>query len=285
MKRIIVFTIIFLIQPAFAKIVQTDSADFIFQEIQKLDPYRTLIVFDIDNTLLASDTDLGSEQWFEWQKTLMKNPGFDYGQIRESWDSFFLFVDRLNSTLKMHPVDPAWVNIVKDLQKKHYRVIVETSRSWKTQLGTERQFQENGFDFSNSAISKASVNLQSGLLKFTGQEVIDLKLGEVRPTSFEKGVYYTEGQHKGAFLRKLLVDLNQDSNFKDIVFIDNDYANKHIVGMEQMFARFSDKITVHNFKYVAENEKMDCFIEETDKDPVILEAIQWIGHLGLNLVQ
>ncbi len=41
------------------------------QYSHKLDPEQVLLVLDIDNTLLAMDTQLGSDQWFEWQKYLI----------------------------------------------------------------------------------------------------------------------------------------------------------------------------------------------------------------------
>src|SRR5688572_5257239 len=34
---------------------------------------RVLLVLDIDNTLLAMNQDLGSDQWFEWQRFLLEH--------------------------------------------------------------------------------------------------------------------------------------------------------------------------------------------------------------------
>ena len=38
---------------------------------------NVLMVFDIDNTLLTTTTDLGSDQWFSWQEKIMKDPNID----------------------------------------------------------------------------------------------------------------------------------------------------------------------------------------------------------------
>ena len=35
-------------------------------------PERTLIVFDVDNTLLRMNQDLGSDAWYRWQRQLQK---------------------------------------------------------------------------------------------------------------------------------------------------------------------------------------------------------------------
>src|SRR5689334_15409715 len=55
----------------------TDVADFaeigatVEQYTHKIKPEKVLLVLDIDNTLLAMDTPLGSDQWFEWQRYLI----------------------------------------------------------------------------------------------------------------------------------------------------------------------------------------------------------------------
>src|SRR4051812_20257981 len=55
----------------------TDTPEFaevaaaVVKYAHTIEPERILLVLDIDNTLLAMDTQLGSDQWFEWQKFLL----------------------------------------------------------------------------------------------------------------------------------------------------------------------------------------------------------------------
>src|SRR5215208_7004096 len=57
----------------------TDTEEFaeigavVVKYAHKIEPSRILLVLDIDNTLLAMDNPLGSDQWFEWQRYLIKN--------------------------------------------------------------------------------------------------------------------------------------------------------------------------------------------------------------------
>ncbi len=41
--------------------------------LEQTDNDRILMVFDIDNTLLAMEQGLGADQWYEWQKDLADN--------------------------------------------------------------------------------------------------------------------------------------------------------------------------------------------------------------------
>ena len=40
--------------------------------IERTDKKNILVVFDIDNTLMAMEQGLGSDQWYDWQKHLSK---------------------------------------------------------------------------------------------------------------------------------------------------------------------------------------------------------------------
>src|SRR5210317_2157057 len=42
----------------------------VLQLSEKTDRNNILVVFDIDNTLLAMEQGLGSDSWYEWQKSL-----------------------------------------------------------------------------------------------------------------------------------------------------------------------------------------------------------------------
>jgi hypothetical protein len=55
-------------------------------------PEETLIVFDIDNTLLKMKKDLGSDAWYNWQKVLWK---------ASAPDSDFAVADNIDDLLKI----------------------------------------------------------------------------------------------------------------------------------------------------------------------------------------
>ena len=53
--------------------ISRDVAAAVEQFADQFGPEHVLLVLDIDNTLLAMNNDLGSDQWFEWQKYLLEN--------------------------------------------------------------------------------------------------------------------------------------------------------------------------------------------------------------------
>lgn len=266
--------------PVITDVHETNDAQGIFHDIQKLDAKTTLVIFDIDNTLIAHDSFLGSEQWFEWQRKLHKNPGYDKGELfGNNPDLFLTFSNFVTPYQPMHSVDENWYWIVGDLQFNGYSVMIETSRAPNTRDGTEQQLRANGFDFSVTApVQKKSQ--KEDPLKFTGFEITSLDLEKTpRPRAYEKGIYYTTGQNKGVWLRKLLIDLNQSATYTDIVFIDNDFSNKHHASFEQAFK--NKTIRIHRYKYGAENAAMEEFLSSEElQDLAIGEAGEWFSTFG-----
>src|SRR5688572_20735843 len=66
-------------------------------------PHRVLLVLDIDNTLLAMDHDLGSDQWFEWQRYLLDHEPRSDELVANSFDELLEAQGLLFSVGRMHP--------------------------------------------------------------------------------------------------------------------------------------------------------------------------------------
>src|SRR4051812_35932338 len=61
-----------------------DVRQVIDQAVEAYGPEATLVVFDTDNTTLATDADLGSEHWFLWQSDMIKAGDFTHGAVARS---------------------------------------------------------------------------------------------------------------------------------------------------------------------------------------------------------
>src|SRR6476620_3356437 len=76
MRYILILFCMLFIQPSFAKVFnyQTDSFERINRIYQNasLDPKTTLLVFDLDDTLITMTQPLGSVGWWDWQENLLK---------------------------------------------------------------------------------------------------------------------------------------------------------------------------------------------------------------------
>jgi len=225
---------------------------------------NVLIAYDIDNTLLAMNQDLGSDQWFNWQTSRKTNsnekwyPSFDCALQAQG------LLYRLGSMRLTHSnVD----EIVGELQTDGFPSIAVTSRGPQFRFVTFRELKRNNLDFSNYSVAK---NASSGikylpysndrLKRFSPNEINEYKLifSDTRPrqVTYEDGIYFTSGQHKGAMLRLLLERHKLLGKIKAVVFVDDSY-DKHVPGMIK--ALKVEGIDLYAYGYDVENENVDEF--------------------------
>lgn len=157
--------------------------------IELTDRKDILVVFDIDNTLLAMEQGLGSDQWYEWQKHLSED---DQCNPRNVGDRFaaqgaLYFV----SAMRLTQQDGA--SQVRAIQDEGVPVIALTSRGMNYRLQTFRELRRNNLDFSYSAIGPEG-----------GLDEPFIPVTDGRLSLYEHGVFLTAGQHKGQMLYALL---------------------------------------------------------------------------------
>ena len=67
-------------EPRVTHHVSSDLAEVLDQSLSLARQYGSehiLVGFDLDNTLMAGNTDLGADQWYDWQKELQKTQACD----------------------------------------------------------------------------------------------------------------------------------------------------------------------------------------------------------------
>jgi hypothetical protein len=167
-------------------VMVTDEA---LQLADQLGPQRVLVVYDIDNTLLAMEQGLGSDQWYYWQK----------GLAEEDPCSPLLAGDRfkvqgaLYFASAMRPTQADVALQIKRLQDAGLTVISVTSRGPEFSLQTFRELRRNDISFWPSALPPAR--------GFPGTFIPE---GGTRAALYQDGVFLTAGQHKGDMLKALL---------------------------------------------------------------------------------
>ena len=231
------FIFIFFISSSFAEVVRFQTNDYasiakrILAKIEAGDVRSNdvLVATDIDSTLLVPNQVLGSERWFKWQESLSNSQVIDAYQTAKSF-SELLEVLRLTTYLtSMHLVQPEIANAIQSLQSRGVKVVCLTARGPANADATYRQLAANGLDFSSSAVGRIG-GYGAPFLPYTDgadghgitQELLQ-KLAvknKPRPVLYARGIYLTEGQHKGVMLRTLLAKTH--SSPKLIVFIDNE---------------------------------------------------------------
>ena len=183
------------------------------QYTHKFPSDHVLLVLDIDNTLLAMDNPLGSDQWFEWQKYLIENEPKSEYVVADSFNGLLDAQGLLYNISHMHPPQPNLPGLMRRAQDLGIHTLVLTSRGPEFRDATEREFARNGYDFAKTALPVKEVH--DGTFApydidhadgagYTPGEVAKFHLAKPKPVSYQNGILMTSGQNKGAMLLMLL---------------------------------------------------------------------------------
>jgi len=217
-------------------------------------PSETLVVFDIDNTLLRLPNDFGSEQWFLWQSDLLKRNVHTLPLVTDSVEYLLQAQSWIYYQNPMFVVDGREKQWIEYLHRMGSAVIALTSRSLNVKEATLRELYRNQISLSSARSLGLQVEpkvyfpyqldrlAESGL---TPQDVNDFKLGPANYVSFDLGAFITQGQNKGVMLKTLLHRMSR--RFKSIIFIDDRLA--HIESMKKMASSISEKVYSIHFNY------------------------------------
>ena len=170
---------------------------------------RTLLVLDIDDTLLTSDGFFGSDKWYEWQKTL---PAGDPGKVPCLFDVISLNYEA-GTQRPTQPDGPALINALSSDR------LLLTSRNPLYRGGTLRTLRDAGY---------ALPAMLGGL---TDGSSWDFRRAPGAPpvrVLYDQGVFMTTGQDKGLVLLDLLRRL--DLRYERVVLVDD--GEKNISNMQ-----------------------------------------------------
>jgi hypothetical protein len=223
--------------------------------IKTFGPKNVLVVFDVDNTLLKNNIEVGSEQWFYWQDSLMKTNSKQ--KVADTFSGLLNVQGLLFDLDPMKLTDDNVDEVITRLQASGVKTIVLTSRGSAYRSTTERTLLGNGIDFSKTKIGYdvGGSFLPYNLNKLTKEEKEMVGSRAPSETSYVNGIFMTSGQHKGLMLKSLLEKF--DFNPSLIVFIDNHEkqvtrvhdtfkGNNNVIvyrfsGMDKVYESFNDK--------------------------------------------
>ncbi|MFT5139624.1 MAG: hypothetical protein ACI9H8_001603 [Lysobacterales bacterium] len=200
---------------------------------------QTLVVFDIDNTLLAMEQGLGADQWYEWQKELANEDPCHVQAV----ENRLAIQGSLFFASAMRPTQPDSAALLRSIQDSGIRVIALTSRGVEFRLSTFRELRRNGFDFRRTAIGPDG-----------GWDETFIPVHGIRPARYEDGVFLTAGQHKGVMLKDLL-DKSNTPLPSAILILDDKQAN-----LDAIVETFSAlDVPVRAWRYSGEDENVANF--------------------------
>lgn len=220
------------------------------------------VVFDVDNTLLNMNQDLGTHQWFGWQKGLLSS-----GQsIAKDMTELLDIQQKLYVLSGMHPVQTNGAAILKVLQNLGFPTLALTARGATSRDATLRELKKADMDFSKSSLAQFSSTGHFKPYDINNLEVSGISqveknrwnLKEAREVAFEKGVFLANGQHKGAMLKTIF---QQAPNIKAVIFVDDSPKNVHNVN-DAFENSFGMEVTA--FRYGRLDEEVHAF-ENSEK--------------------
>lgn len=186
--------------PGRAEVREINIMDDIIEEIDK----DTLVIFDIDNTVLEPTTYWGSDQWFYFLiDELQEKNNFSKSAALHSAEQIW---NRTQSHITTHPVEENTPALIENLQKKGISIMALTARSHAIAAITKQQLLNNRVNFAFNATK----NL--GLVSIDDNAIYD-----------EGILFQGEGNDKGKTLIKFLAKFNLRP--PKIVFIDDKLKN------------------------------------------------------------
>ncbi|CRX38870.1 DUF2608 domain-containing protein [Estrella lausannensis] len=198
MKKKVVLWSVVLISLIFrlpALIVETHS----IESVRTHAGPTTLILFDIDNTLIEPVQELGTDQWFEHRLTEYKALGLPAGEAKEKTVSEYVAI---HSITKVKPVEKVTPSLIAQLQQEGYICMGLTARGLSLATRTVEQLKSVGIELTQTAPSKEE-------FYFTNHHGV----------LYRAGILFASGTHKGNALVKLLRHLHYCPD--KIVFIDD----------------------------------------------------------------
>ncbi len=190
---------------------------------------QVLIAFDVDHTILRlpPGRDLGSEAWYDWQSGEIKAGALD--KMAGNEDELLVVQGVLYYLAPMTTTDPGLKDVLAELEKEKFPMIVLTARGSEYRFVTERDIARAGYPFERTGIALApgrfwtyipyDINAIEASGYLTKSDVDAFGLKDAMPVSYRKGLFLTAGQHKGIMLRSLLH--RSTAKIGAVLYIDN----------------------------------------------------------------
>lgn len=204
MKWILVFCCVWTLQ---AKMIEAPHFHYLNEHVDE----KTLVVLDIDDTLLIPKQMLGCDEWFQYRLRLHEQNGLEkklaFQKALAEWEA-------IRHLTQMEIVEPGSEEIVKNLQEKSICVMGLTTQNMSLAARTSVHLKKHDIHLSRTAPK---------------QEDHYFTLGELG-VLYKNGILFTSGVCKGTALFQFCDAIGYSP--KKIVFI-NDKAS-HLSEVEKV---------------------------------------------------
>ena len=215
---------------AFAEIREIKSMKEVLKEVDA----QTLLVFDLDNTLMEPIQSLGSDQWYYY--IIKKYKEVDKLSDQEAYDQADKVWNQTQWLIQVKAVESFTPELIEKLQKKKIKMMGLTARTYDISDITLKQLSSIGINLGHSVSSQ------------------DMSFKLVDTAYYKNGIVF-QGEHnsKGDVFVEFLKRLNLKP--KKVVFVDD--KQKHVNSMEKALGEA--KIKYIGFRYAAADERVEKF--------------------------
>ncbi len=214
----------------------TDVKQLISEKVYKYGASEVLVVLDIDNTILTSDVDLGSDIWYQWQRGKLEVKPTENQKVACLFEDAIGLLYELGT---MHLTDTNLPTFINEWQSQNISLFALTSRSPRYRTATERELKKQGIDLTKTAIRPINDSLP--VYRY------NLK----REMSYMKGVMMTSGMNKGEMLAHMLA--KTDRSFSAVVFVDD--SEKNVQALVSAFFESSMDFNIYHYTKVENDRK------------------------------
>lgn len=194
--------------------------------------YNTCLVFDLDNTVMESSQELGSDQWFV---NLHQYVCQSIPDQNEAVNLVLSVYHAVQHHTKMQAVEQSVARIIHLLQEIRIPVLALTARGKHIAQPTLQQLNSIGIDFS----------------AHWPKNKLDLILQNNKEVQFDQGVLFCEGENKGECLKTLF----KTTQFfpQQVTMIDD--KEKHLHRTRQAVEEYGGKFVGLRYSYLDDKVK------------------------------
>lgn len=207
-------------------IVETNRFDDILTYVDQASHHKTIVICDLDNTLIVPCEPLGSVAWAEYLQHKLQSKGVSK---KDSEIIEHILWKTIQPHIEVKTVDPTTSAVIHELKKRQIPVMGLTARFPEDSGFTFAQLQSVGIDLS----------LQKNLPE------VSLQLSLEPYASYEKGILFSTTVNKKSSTLIKFLELHQ-MNLECIIFVDDKHHHVEDVenackklGIECIGVRFS----------------------------------------------
>lgn len=173
--------------------------------VSKINPFQSVLFFDIDNTLLRLQGNIGTPEWISWQEKMITNTNgrHPFCVASNHKEMYLIYQKWMNSTqCSSIPMDETLGEWLSDCQYQGHKIVLITARGYDVRDITFHQFNSN---YKNIPL------------------YLDKEEFGLDDCQFYHGIYFASGKNKGLCVKELLDLMDKKMNFNpsSVIFVDD----------------------------------------------------------------